>query len=71
MGHFNSVSVISWLIVLLVEEIEVPRKTTDLLHLFDELDHVKWHTFATDRNQTCGNTNVGLISFVDVNPYNK
>jgi hypothetical protein len=37
---FNTVSVISWRSVLLVEEIEVPRKTTNLPQVTDKHYHI-------------------------------
>ena len=37
---FNNASVISWWSVLLVEEIEVPEKTTDLPQVTDKLYHI-------------------------------
>ena len=37
---FNNISVISWWSVLLVEEIGVPEKTTDLLQDTDKLYHM-------------------------------
>jgi len=36
----NNISVISWWSVLLVEETEYQKKTTDLLQLTDELYHI-------------------------------
>ena len=38
--NFNNISVISWRSVLLVEEIGVPGKTTNLLQVTDKLDHI-------------------------------
>jgi hypothetical protein len=37
---FNNISVISWRSVLLVEETEVPEKTTDLPEVTDKLYHI-------------------------------
>jgi hypothetical protein len=37
---FNNISVISWRLVLLVEETEVPEKTTDLPEATDKLYHI-------------------------------
>ena len=34
---FNNISVLSWRLVLLVEETEVPEKTTDLSQVTDKL----------------------------------
>ena len=36
---FNNISVISWLSVLLVEEVEDPEKTTNMLQVTDKLYH--------------------------------
>ena len=37
---FSNISVISWLSVLLVEEIEYPKKYTDLPQVTDKLYHI-------------------------------
>jgi hypothetical protein len=37
---FNSISVILWQSVLLVEETGVPEKTTDLSQVTDKLNHI-------------------------------
>ena len=37
---FNNISVISWRSVLLVEETEYPKKTTDLPYVTDKLNHI-------------------------------
>ena len=37
---FNNISVILWWSVLLVEETEYPKKTTDLLQVTDKLYHI-------------------------------
>ena len=37
---FNNISAISWQSVLLMEETEVPEKTTDLLQVADNLYHI-------------------------------
>ena len=36
----NSISVILWQSVLMVEETEYPEETTDLLQVTDKLDHI-------------------------------
>jgi len=38
---FSNISVISWLLVLLVEETRVPGETTDLPQVTDKLYHIK------------------------------
>jgi hypothetical protein len=37
---FNTISVISWRSILLVEETEYTEKTTDLSQVTDKLDHI-------------------------------
>jgi hypothetical protein len=37
---FNNISIISWQSVLLVEEMDYPEKTTDLLQYTDKLYHI-------------------------------
>ena len=37
---FNSISVILWQSVLMVEETEYPEETTDLPQVTDKLDHI-------------------------------
>ena len=37
---FNNISIISWRLVLLLEETRVPERTTDLLQVTDKLDHI-------------------------------
>ena len=44
---FNYISVISWWSVLLVEETEVPGKTTDLSQVTDILDHIMLYRVIT------------------------
>ena len=49
---FNNISVISWRLVLLVEETGVPQKTTDLLQVTDKhlaMNGVWTHNFSGDR----------------------
>jgi hypothetical protein len=41
---FNNISVISWQSVLLVEESEDPKKSTDLSQVTDKLDHIMLYT---------------------------
>ena len=61
--HLDTASiVISWWSVLLVEETEYPKKTTDLPQVTDKLDHimlyllhlatnrVRTHDFSSDRH---------------------
>ena len=40
---FNSIAVIQWRIVLLVEETRVPGENTGLSHATDKLYHIMWH----------------------------
>jgi hypothetical protein len=55
---FNNISVISWRLVLLVEETMVPpEKTTDLQQVTDKLCHImlhlvhlRTHNVSTDRH---------------------
>jgi hypothetical protein len=39
---FNNISVISWLSVLLEEELDYLEKTTDLPHVTDKVDHITY-----------------------------
>jgi len=41
---FNNISTISWRTVLLVEETEDPKKTTDLSQVTDECYHIMLYT---------------------------
>ena len=49
---FNNISVISWRLVLLVEETRVPKKTTDH-QVTDKLDHIMYRVhLAMNRSRT-------------------
>ena len=39
-GTFNNISVISWRLILLVEDTEYPEKTADLSQVTDKLYHI-------------------------------
>ena len=59
---FNNASVISWWSVLLVEEIEVPEKTTDLPQVTDKLYHIVFTLVSSTPWPECMQSVLNLLT---------